>query len=208
MLLRQGGKAVQHFPSAKLQPKVVQRKVESGRSFRRDSMTLQAEVKCSGSRTGCDLHAERVTQAMHHAHNAHGHTGHAVPKDVLQEILERELSKRVLSRSSERTLTGGTRSCGRLVKRTREGESPGRTKGKSYGGGGVRGVHRESDGRQSGGSCVGLVSGREMTLSTVCSEESLQKRNPASQCNAHSHSHQVCPQVPLWKRLGYIFHQE
>lgn len=42
---------------------------------------------------------------------------HAVPKETtLQEILEREVCKRVLSRGSERTLAGRTRGCGGLFK--------------------------------------------------------------------------------------------
>ena len=57
-----------------------------------------------------------VTIMQHPCTLTETQTEHAVPKDALQEILERELCKGVLSWSSEGTLTGRARGCRVLIR--------------------------------------------------------------------------------------------
>jgi hypothetical protein len=97
-------------------------------------LVVEAQIN---QQTHC-VHGKRSKSLQIWACSTHAktHTGH-VPKDVLQEILERELCKGVLSWRSERTLTGGTRSCRGLVQREWQGQGNGGTakEGKDMGGG-------------------------------------------------------------------------
>lgn len=74
------------------------------------------QVKCGGISQG----SEMVEFNMQFVDTLELHRRQAVPKDALQEILQKKLCKRVLRRCSEGADTARTRSCGGLNHRRTE----------------------------------------------------------------------------------------